>query len=483
MSALDALYMRSPVAVQNGMVAAYGWWWRRRRFGLDFERLVAELREHEKWSPAQYLAYQSRRLSVVLDAARRAPHYRELLDGIAPDGIGDPFATLARMPLLSKESLRQDPRALLTGPPPRQTLTFNSSGTSGTPTTIYYTRSFHAVEVASIEARNLNWAGLTYRDRRVMFGARKICRFDQQDPPFWRFSPTENLAYASVYHLSPQHLPAYVAFLRSFKPAVVMGYPSALYALARYALDAGERVPPARGVFTSAESLHEYMRDAIQEAFGAAVLDRYGAVEGCVCASQCSHGRYHVSPEVGILEILDTELQPVPPGVEGEIVCTTLHNTLQPLIRYRIGDRARWAADQRCPCGRSMPIIEGIDGRVEDECVTRDGRRIVRFDTVFKGVDHIRQAQVIQEALDRFTIAAVVAAGFNDHDAAQLKKNMRLHVGEVDVEVRHVAAIPLTASGKFRAVISRLSPEEKRRASGRKGVAADPFIVETPVIR
>ena len=87
---------------------------------------------------------------------------------------------------------------LLTGAPTSDTQVFKSSGTTGTPTEIYYSREFHAVETASIEARNLNWAGVSYRDRRVMFGARKVCRFDQRRPPFWRFSPAENLAYASV---------------------------------------------------------------------------------------------------------------------------------------------------------------------------------------------------------------------------------------------------------------------------------------------
>ena len=63
--------------------------------------------------------------------------------------------------------------------------------------------------------------------------------------------------------------------------------------------------------------------------------------------------------------------------VEGEVVCTGLQNTLQPLIRYLIGDTARWALERSCPCGRRLPILEGIDGRVEDSCYTRDGRRVV----------------------------------------------------------------------------------------------------------
>jgi phenylacetate-CoA ligase len=295
-----------------------------------------------------------------------------------------------------------------------------------------------------------------------MFGARKICRFTQQDPPFWRFSPAENMAYASVYHLAPRFLPAYLQFLRSFKPKVVMGYPSALYAVAQYALDHGDRPPAALGVFTSAERLPDYMRTAIESAWQSRVFDRYGAVEGCVAASQCELGRYHISPEIGIVEILDELGRAVAPGVEGEVVCTGLQNTLQPLIRYRIGDTARWALEQDCPCGRRLPILEGIDGRVEDSCYTRDGRRVIRFDTAFKGVSSIRQAQVIQESMDLFTVNVVPAQGFDERDIQQIQQNMRHHVGHVAVHVRCVDEIPNTAAGKFRAVICRLSSEEKK---------------------
>jgi phenylacetate-CoA ligase len=463
MSKLDDLYLRSPVWVQSAAVATYGWWWHRRRLGRDFRIQVAALREHESWTPEQFRTYQDSRLAELLRVAWRSSYYRRAFEqaGVARDA--HPRETLMRLPLLSKEQLRARPRELLTAAVPNGTVIFRSSGTTGTPTDIYYTREFHASETAITEARNLNWGGATYGDRRVMFGARKICRFTQQVPPFWRFSPAENMAYASVYHLGPQFLPAYVEFLRQFEPTVIMGYPSALYAVAQYALEHGERLPPVAGVFTSAERLHDYMRTAIKDAWRSRVFDRYAAVEGCVVASQCEFGRYHVSPEIGIVELLDESGRAVPPGVEGEVVCTGLQNTLQPLIRYRIGDTARWAIEQECPCGRRLPILEGIDGRIEDCCYTRDGRRVIRFDTAFKGVTRIRQAQVIQESIDLFVVNVVPARGFDERDLQQIQRNMRLHVGGVTVNVRCVDEIPRTGAGKFPAVICRLSSDEKRR--------------------
>src|SRR5262245_17500603 len=88
-----------------------------------------------------------------------------------------------------------------------------------------------------------------------------------------------------------------------------------------------------------------------------------------------------------------------------------------------------------------MPILEAVEGRFEDICFTPDGRAMLRFDTVFKGVETIREAQVVQEAMDSFTIYVVPADGFNTHDIDSIEENMQSHVGNVQIEVKPVAMI------------------------------------------
>ena len=128
---------------------------------------------------------------------------------------------------------------------------------------------------------------------------------------------------------------------------------------------------------------------------------------------------------------------------------------------YRIGDAARWAAEQRCDCGRNMPVIEAVEGRVEDICYTPDGREMLRFDTVFKGIANIREAQVIQEELDRFSILVIPTDEFDEQEGKKIEHNMHIHVGNVTVEIKKVAEIPRTRSGKFRAVLCNLPEETK----------------------
>ena len=458
----DKLYQSSPIWLQQLVVAAYGWWWYRRRINAHFHAVVKSFKEREHWTTTQFQSYQEDQLGRILDAAWNSPYYSQVFiqAGIVPEM--PPFEALSRLPFLTKETLRTKAKELLTkNPPPRATLILRSSGTTGTPTDIYYTPEFHALQLAIAESRNLNWAGATFRDRRMMFGSRKVCGFNQDRPPFWRFSPVENMAYASIYHLSPKFLPAYLEFLRSYRPSVIMGYPSALHTVARYALDHRDLPAPAKVVVTTSETVLEHVRETIETAWQCKIFDRYGAVEACLYASQCDQGRYHVSPEIGLIEILGRDGRPVPNGVIGEVICTGLQNMLQPLIRYRIGDAARWAIDQRCPCGREMPILESIEGRFEDICYTPDGREMFCFDSVFKGVKHLREAQVVQEDIDLFSIYVVHDHGFDANDIEKLKNNMRAHIGGAKTRVESVSAIPRSASGKFRAVICKLSQEKK----------------------
>jgi phenylacetate-CoA ligase len=449
----DQIYRRSPIFVQSLMVAAYGAGWYMRRFGRHYRRKVRELRAHETLSAEAFANVQLDKLNVVIDQARRSAYYGPLLRAAGIMGRVTSLKELSRLSTLSKQTLRSRPRDLLTSKPPWGTKILRSSGTTGTPTDIYYTRRFHQEGLAYFQARSRDWAGIGHRDKRAMFGVRKVCNFEQHHPPFWRSSPAENLVYYSIYHLSPEYLPHYVEHLENWKPRLIMGYPSAINLIARHLMASQQKVPVA-AVITTSETVTAEVRSAIEGAFCCRLFDQYGAVEGTHFVSQCEYGRYHVSPERGIIEILDGQ-SACEPGQEGRVVVTGLENTLQPLIRYEIGDVAYWAADQSCPCGRPMPILGGIQGRYEDYCTTPDGRLMLRFDTVFKGVETILEAQVVQESTDRFTINIVPTADFSLADRAKLIDNFRCHAGNVSVEIVSVTQIPRTSSGKFRAVVNR----------------------------
>ena len=172
----------------------------------------------------------------------------------------------------------------------------------------------------------------------------------------------------------------------------------------------------------------------------------------------------HLWPEAGITEVLDGNRQ-VADGQPGDLVCTGLSNPDMPLVRYRVGDRAVLpATSEPCSCGRTLPVLGSIEGRLDDVLYTLDGRVIGRLDPVFKAGIPIREAQIIQDGLDRIRVLYVPAPGFTNADREVIIARIKARLGSVNVVLEPLPEIPRTANGKFRAVVCNLSPAEKEQA-------------------
>ncbi len=238
------------------------------------------------------------------------------------------------------------------------------------------------------------------------------------------------------------------------------GYASSCEALARHALERGCGDLKFRTVLTSSETLFEHQRTVIEKAFGCRVHDSYGSAEMVALVTECDRGRLHVSPEVGVVEVL-RDGRPVGNGEAGELVCTGLLNEAMPLIRYRTGDVAVQGSGP-CPCGRPLRTLHRIEGRVDDLLWTSDGRAIGRLDPVFKGVENVAESQIIQEDFDRVRVRLVPATGYRDEDGRRIGSNLRERMGDIEVTIEVVPSID-RVGGKFRAVVCRL-PRAPREA-------------------
>ncbi len=436
--------------------------WRlaRRRYGALYRQLVPVLIERSACSAERLREHVAAALAdMVRHAAAHVPHYRELFsrEGLDPASIRAP-EDLARLPLLTKLDLQAHPEAFLDERIPlRRFARLGTSGTTGAPLQLYRTDEAAQTSFAFFEARCRRPAGMEFgRLPFIMMGGQLVAPATRTRPPFWAYNHAWKQLYLSSYHLSDRNLPHYVRELRRRPYHAILGYPSSLHALARFMIDAGETPLALRCAITSSETLFDHQRQDIERAFGCRVFDQYGAGELCVFAAECGHGAMHLSPDYGLVEVLDEAGRPAPRGQVGELVCTSLINFGQVFIRYRIGDRGA-LTDRRCPCGSALPIIERLEGRVDEVLTTPDGRRIGRLDPVFKGVAHVRECQIVQEAPDRFTVRVVPGAGYHDEDGAKIRQNLADRIGAARITVECVERIERTASGKFPAVISRVA--------------------------
>jgi phenylacetate-CoA ligase len=456
------LYHGLPAGVRTIAASAHGYYLRPWRYGRETERLVHEALEREQWSAEQWRAWQDERLAYLLHrAATKVPYYRELWSARRHRGDQASWERLENWPILDKEVLREEPKAFVADDCDTKRMYHDhTSGTTGKSLDLWLNRSTVRSWYALFEARARRWYGVSRHDRWAILGGQLITPARQKRPPFWVWNAALNQLYMSSYHLSSDLIPYYLDALRRYRIKYLLGYTSSLYELAQEVLRRGRNDLQMAVVVTNAEPLFDYQRQAIERAFQCPVRETYGMAEIVAAASECDAGQMHSWPEVGHIEVLEDD-QPTSRGTSGDLVCTGLFNADMPLIRYRVGDRGRLPlADKTCPCGRSLPLISAIEGRADDTLYTLDGRRIGRLDPVFKSQLPIREAQVIQEALDRVRVRYVPAPDFTLEAGRSIVERLQERMGNIEVILEETDQVPRTKNGKFRAVICNLSPEQ-----------------------
>lgn len=438
------LYSALPIPLQHICATVQGAQYSRWRYGGVFQEYLALLKRTEHL-PADRLRHlqaieiaRLRRFAVM-----NVPHYRK-------------YGTAA---FITKDHIHQRPDDFIADTFSRPALIpWHTSGTTGKPLTIYYSREAMQRMWAYVELYR-NTAGVTKSDRRGQFTGKMIVppRQSASAKVFWRHDLANHALLLSTVHLLPGNLPFYAAALERFRPAYLSGYPSSMFVLADYYRQSGRPAPRLTAALTSAETLLDHQRSTIEETFATRVFDQYGQAEMQSFWYECESGRMHAHPLAGVTEILRPDGTPAPPGEVGEVVLTGLVNYAMPLIRYRVGDTASFATES-CPCGRGMPVVAEIGGRLDDIVYTRERGFLGRLDPVLKGVRNIVESQLEQESLDLLRVRFVPAAHFTAEDLQVLESNLRARVGRgIDLEFICMDRIPRSANGKFRFVISRLN--------------------------
>ena len=203
-------------------------------------------------------------------------------------------------------------------------------------------------------------------------------------------------------------LPEIVAKLNAYAPAFIASYPTVLALLADEQRAGRLRVRPA-GLFAGGEALSEAAHAAIEEAFGCCVQNEYGASECLTIGCGCREGWLHVNADWVILEPVDRDFRPTPPGeLSHTVLLTNLANAVQPIIRYDLGDRVRMHVG-RCGCGSPLPAIQ-VEGRSDDVLTFRgrDGAMVklppLALATVVEEAARIYRFQIVQHAAEALVL-------------------------------------------------------------------------------
>lgn len=458
-----SLYDHSPILLQNLLTSVYGYQLHALRYGGKYKHYLRQLEESQWWSRERLRELQLDLLQrLLVHAYEHVVFYRERFQeaGFHPRDLRS-ADDLRRLPILTREDILQNAERMVADNYPRSRLRQHfTSGTTGTPLRFYEEKDTVRRNYA-FWMRFRRWFGFKEWLPRATFGGRVVVPRNQNRPPYWRHNYIENQLVCSSFHLSEETLPAYIERLERFSPFLIDGYVSTIFTLARYINH--QRITTIRpsAVQTTSETLFDFQRREIEEAFQCKVYNQYGQGEKVAFISECEHGTLHVNDEYGIVEIIK-DGRPARSGEVGEIIATSFNNWVMPLIRYQTGDLAVVSDISSCPCGRGLSVVESIEGRVIDVLRMPDGKIVpptaltLLFDKA--SAMGINQAQICQVAPDQIVVRLVPRDRDVLPDTSVLENDLRMMMGDkVKIRFEMVDHIPNTEAGKYKFVVSELS--------------------------
>ncbi len=414
--------------------------------------LQHQLEQSQWWPPEALLEHQLRQLELlVTHATRTVPFYRDRLEALSGLRRGElTMDTFKRLPLLTRTDIQEAGAALHSRRLPKDhgsTFEVSTSGSTGRPVTVKGTE-IAALFIRALELRNHLWHGRDFSGKTA-----KITR------PAPSAADEKRALWVPAYVSGPMVLfdvarpvGEQLAWLERVNPGYLTTYPSNLLGLLQRCEESGLGLPALRQVITMGEPVEPGLRAACERVWGVPVVDAYSAQELGMIALQCpEHPHYHVQSEGVLVEILSGDGTPSAPGKTGRLVITDLHNFAMPLIRYDIGDYAETGGP--CPCGRTLPVITGILGRIHNMFTLPSGERFwpVPFTSnELLAVAPVRQFQFVQKSLEEIEVKLATARDLREEEEEALRELIGRRLGP-DFALRfvYVDEIPRLPSGKY----------------------------------
>jgi len=413
-----------------------------------------DLRRNLHLKPSELQRLQWKRFrALVKYAYENVPFYHRKFRsaGVKPDDVKG-FDDLWKIPAITKFEIQAcDLKDMVAGNVDVGSLVKRStSGSTGVPLNTLVDGRVEDFE-AAVRMRALFENGLRVRDKMAVVADPRS--FPKKRSVFQRFGVMKR-KHISIFDYAEKQM----MLLREFKPDVVKGYSSSLFILAEEFNDAAKEIEP-RLIFTSAELLDASSRKLVSSAFGAELFDFYACSEFSLLAWECrEHCGYHVNADSVLMEFVDDNGGAVAFGERGNVVCTSLFNNVMPIIRYKLDDVAI-PIDDKCSCGRTLPLLRLIEGRADDFLVATDGRLIsptVFFPYPFDNMDGIKQFRMVQERKDKLRIELVPNEMLSNDSLffERAEHRIKQFFGEnMNVEFQIVREIKRDPSGKLRKVI------------------------------
>lgn len=456
---LLAAYINSPQWLKASVGRVYSWLPASIRHGASYEHYLAEAGVTDPQALRDLSLTKLRQaLRWAIETVPAYNAYRHLLEQ-----LDDPEAVLRQLPLTSKEDIKRQPDAYLSTAMPenKRFLTF-TGGSTAAPMMLYLHRGVSRAKEHAFVKYFHDRVGL--RDSDVILALRgRNVPTARNGGALWMYEPIKRHLILSSDHLERVNMADYVEAMRIWKPRFISAFPSAVYPLARWLKEHPDADVQGRieAVMLFSENVYENQKALLREVFNCPVLQHYGHTERVLmAASMPDDDRCFFWPQYGHFELLNSRGEAITqPGVLGEIVGTGFDNQVMAFVRYRTGDMAV-LSDQPHPQLPGFPVVERIEGRLQEFLVCHD-HRLISICTMgaahFADVADFDLIQYEQYQPGHFVLNVVTQKPLSEQVRTRIVRAVEEKTqGGCSAEVREVTELARTKQGKQRMLIQHL---------------------------
>lgn len=424
---------------------------------------MKELRRLEKtqWLTESQLrdAQWEKLIKIVRYAHAYSPYYRkrfvERSIDVAQIVSQEQFRNL---PVLTKEDIQnRADQMICDGYAKGKLVSAKTGGSTGKALKLYFDKQCEEMRNAAA-IRSDRWAGWELGMKRAgIWGNPPVADTIKKKI---RDGLHDRMIFLDTMNMNPETILQFVNSCRRYQPRVIYGHSHSIYMLAKYLEDRGIIDLRPVGVISTSMMLLPHEREVIEKVFLCRVTNRYGCEEVGLIACECEeHNGMHLNADHLYVEFIREDGMPARPGEEGKIVVTDLLNQGMPLIRYRVED-VGVPSNRRCPCGRGLPLMERVSGRVADFLKKKDGSQVAGVSLVERTVTAIKgigQMQIVQEKIDHLVLNVVRMDEYNAvSERALLSEFASVFGKEVTIHLNYMDNIRQEPSGKYRFSICKI---------------------------
>jgi phenylacetate-CoA ligase len=372
-------------------------------------------------------------------------------------------ADIAKIPILTKSDIRQNGcRIISAGYSKDQLLHYKTGGSTGKALDIYITEECSEQRNACAR-RHDRWTG--WEQGEYIGAAWGNPKKTETIREFIINTCLQPYIYLDTMSVTEQAVSHFVKEWKAKQPTLLFGHAHSLYILANMIEDLNLSGVHPKGIISTSMMLLPHERKKIEEVFLCKVTDRYGCEEVSLIASECErHEGMHLNIEHLVIEIIREDGTAADVGEPGRIIVTDLMNMAMPFVRYQVEDIGI-LLDRECSCGRALPLMGPVQGRIADFLIKNDGTKIAGISiientlTKLNGID---QLQIIQESLKEFNINIVPGSQYNEGVKKDLIDYFITLFGSVTININECKEIQPEKSGKYRFTICKIKVNSKR---------------------